>query len=414
MSENLNHFVSPVALSNRIISLDVLRGVAVLGILIMNIQNFSMVNAAYINPTAYGDLTGINRWVWIVSHVLASEKFMSVFSVLFGAGMLLFIDKALLKGRKAGVFHYRRLLWLFVFGMMHAYLLWSGDILVAYSMCGAFVYIFRKKSPVKLVTIASIFFILPLLFYLMSGFSIQYWPEESYNQNLQNWKPSMEVMASQIEALRGGWITQMEHRAGTAFFMQTFLFLMETFWRVTSMMLLGMALYKWGILSLQRSKGFYVKLTLTGLTIGYALSIYGVYSCFKNDWLMDYAMFIGRNYNYVGSVAVALGYIGLIMLICQTVKESNWFIRIFAPVGRMAFSNYILQSIICTLIFYGHGFGLFGQVERSVQILIVLAVWVVCIVFSVVWLKYFRFGPLEWLWRSLTYWRRQPISDGNK
>ncbi len=115
--------ISPVNSRDRIVSIDLMRGIAVLGILIMNIQTFAMIGAAYMNPTAYGDLTGINKWVWIFSHVLASEKFMSIFSILFGAGVLLFSAKALEKGRKSGPLHYRRMMWLFIFVMLHAYLI---------------------------------------------------------------------------------------------------------------------------------------------------------------------------------------------------------------------------------------------------------------------------------------------------
>ena len=147
--------------TERIISIDVLRGVAVLGILIMNIQSFSMIGAAYINPTAYGDLTGLNKWVWIFSHMFDDDKVMSIFSMLFGAGVIIFTSRALDKSRRAGPLHYRRIFWLFVFGMIHAYLIWYGDILVAYSLCGALVFVFRKLKPKTLILISIAFFYCP-------------------------------------------------------------------------------------------------------------------------------------------------------------------------------------------------------------------------------------------------------------
>ncbi|NTV51300.1 MAG: hypothetical protein HGA69_00490 [Desulfobulbaceae bacterium] len=155
--------ISPTSLSERILSLDVLRGIAVLCILIMNIQSFSMIGAAYINPAAYGDLTGINKWVWILSHILASEKFMSIFSMLFGAGIILFTERAIAKERKPSALHYRRMFWLLVFGMLHAYLIWYGDILVAYSLCGMLAFVFRKMKPKKLIIFSSLFFIVPVI-----------------------------------------------------------------------------------------------------------------------------------------------------------------------------------------------------------------------------------------------------------
>ena len=150
--------ISPVTGAERIISLDILRGVAVLGILLMNIQSFSMIGAAYINPTAYGDLTSINRMVWILSHLLANSKFMSIFSLLFGAGVILFTERAIEKGRKASAFHYRRMMWLLIFGFIHAYLIWYGDILVAYSLCAFLVYLFRNKKPSTLLTLGLVIF----------------------------------------------------------------------------------------------------------------------------------------------------------------------------------------------------------------------------------------------------------------
>lgn len=394
--------------NERIISIDVLRGIAVLGILIMNIQSFSMIMAAYINPTAYGDLSGINKWVWIFSHLFASAKFMSIFSILFGAGVILFADRALEKGRKASAFHYRRMLWLFVFGMIHAYLIWYGDILVNYSLCGMLVYLFRKMSPKKLVIFASLFFIIPVIFSLASGLSIQYWPEESYNQNMQSWLPDIEIVNNNNTAMQGNWLEQMDVRISSTIFLQTFLFFWSTLWRVTSMMLLGMALYKWGVLSAQRSNKFYIKMILIGLIPGYAISALGVYQNFLHDWSMDYSMFIGSQFNYIGSVLVALGYIGIIMLICKSAQFIR-FKNLFASVGKMAFTNYILMSLIAMFIFYGNGLGLYGQVEHQFQILIVTAIWIIILILSPLWLKKFQYGPLEWLWRVLTYWRLQPM-----
>jgi len=263
--------------AERILSLDVLRGVAVLGILIMNIQSFSMIGAAYINPTAYGDLTGLNKWVWIFSHLFASGKFMGVFSMLFGAGIVLFTERALAKGRRAGPLHYRRNFWLLLFGMAHAYLIWYGDILVCYSLCGFLVFLFRKKSIKTLLIVSGIFFIIPIILVTLSGLSIEHWPEESYNQNMQSWFPSLDKSEAELTAMQGSWIHQMDIRVPGAIFMQTFLFFWQTFWRVTSLMLLGMALFKWGILSAEKSKSFYVKMSAICLSVGYLIVSAGVY-----------------------------------------------------------------------------------------------------------------------------------------
>jgi uncharacterized protein len=123
---------------------------------------------------------------------------------------------------------------------------------------------------------------------------------------------------------------------------------------------------------------------------------------------MEYSMFIGNQFNYVGSVATALGYIGLVMLIGKS-EGMHGFKRSFSAVGRMAFTNYILMTLICTSLFYGHGWGLFGSVERKFQALLVLGVWILLLLFSTLWMKHLRYGPLEAFWRSLTYGRWQAL-----
>lgn len=394
---------TPVLQKDRILSIDLLRGIAVLGILIMNIQHFSMPQAAYINPTAYGDLNGVNKWVWILSHILASEKFMSIFSMLFGAGVLLFTERAELKGLNSAALHYRRMFWLLVFGLMHAYLLWSGDILVSYSLCGMLVFLLRKKRPFTLIGIAFAFFIIPILFNLYFVWSIPYWPEETMLFTMESWNPLAETIQHQLEVYKSGWWAQMELRIPGSIFMQTGYFFMESFWQVTALMLLGMALYKWEILSAGRSSGFYLRMALIGLLTGYLLSGLGVYLNFKEQWTMEYSMFLGSEFNYVGSVGVALGYVSLVMLFSKSTAHAG-IKKIFASVGRMAFTNYILMTLLCTFLFFGHGFGLYGNVEREIQILIVPAVWIIILIISPLWLKRFRFGPLERIWRALTYW----------
>lgn len=393
---------------DRILSIDILRGVAVLGILILNIQSFSMIFAAYINPIAYGDLTGINLWVWIISHVLASEKFMTIFSILFGAGIILLYERKKQQGKHPGRVHYYRNFWLLIFGLLHAYLIWYGDILVAYSLCGFFVYLFRKMKPKGLIILASFFFIVPILFNLMSGLSLPYWPQESVQETMQSWMPSQETISNEVNSMQGTFSEQMIIRGKHAVFMQTFLFFFGIFWRVTALMLVGMALFKNGVLLAQKSTSFYMRMLVIGLLFGYLLSAYGVWQLFDHQWSFEYGMFFGYLPNYFASVAVAMGYIALVMLISK-IDKCKGFKNAFSAVGKMAFSNYILMSIIGSLLFYGHGLALFGQVERITQVMITLAIWIVILIISPLWLKKFNYGPLEWLWRSLTYHKRLPF-----
>lgn len=394
--------------AERIVSLDVLRGFALLGILIMNIQSFSMPGAAYLNPTAYGDLGGANLWTWVASHVLADQKFMSIFSMLFGAGVCLFADRALARtGGSAGL-HYRRTFWLLVFGLMHAHLLWYGDILVIYALCGLWVYLLRNRGPVLLCVLGVLLVSVSSALYLLMGMSYEHVPPEGLAQMREAWAPDAAAIAAEVRAYQGGWLEQMPVRSSEALFLETMVFLMLFLWRAGGMMLLGMALYKWGVLSAARSKRFYWILLTLGALTGLILIVAGLRFNFSHGFELHFSMHLGSQYNYWGSVFLSLAYVALVMLIVRSGVLPSLQRRLQA-VGQTAFSNYILHSVICTLIFYGHGLGLFGEVDRYQQILLVFAIWVLQLIVSPLWLARFRFGPLEWAWRSLTYWHRQPM-----
>jgi uncharacterized protein len=402
--------IGPVSFSERIQSLDILRGFAVLGILIMNIQSYSMIEAAYLNPTAYGDLTGLNKWVWILSHIFSDQKFMTIFSILFGAGVLLMAQRRESKGYRAAGVHYRRTLWLFVIGAIHAYLLWHGDILVVYALCSLLVFLFRRLSPKKLLVIGLILISVSSLIYLLIGFSISAWPPEAYEQSSQYWMPNEETIEHEISAYRSGWQQQMTHRVPSSIAFHTFIFLIWSGWRAGGLMILGMALFKWGVLTAERSNRFYRLLAVVGFCIGLPVVILGVVRNFAAGWSFDFSMFKGWQFNYWGSIFVSLAYISIIMLISKSAKW-NKFTSPFAAVGRMALTNYLMQTLILTLIFYGHGLGLFGKVERKEQILFIVGLWIFQLIVSPLWLRYFKFGPAEWLWRSLTYWKIQPMRN---
>jgi len=398
----------PVAEAERITSMDVLRGIAVLGILVMNIQAFAMIGAAYPNPTAYGDLNGANRWVWMLSHVLADQKFISIFSMLFGAGIVLMASKAE-SADSAKRLHYRRMAWLVLFGLLHAHLLWYGDVLFTYGVCGMVVYRFRNQPPRRLVVLGVLVLAVSSAISLGTGWSMRFWPPEAMDEFArEGWQPTAERVAREVAAYRGGWLDQMRVRSPGALLMETVLFLMFLAWKAAGMMLIGMALFKLGVFSARRSRHFYLMLIAAAILIGIPVTAYGVHRNFAVEWDVRYSFFTGSQYNYWGSLFVALGWVGAVMLVCKSQRLAP-LTRPFAAVGRTAFSNYILQSVICTTIFYGHGLALFGSVDRVAQIAIVVAIWAVQLVISPLWLRYFLFGPLEWLWRSLAYWTRQPM-----
>ena len=401
--------LEPLNPQKRIITLDILRGFAVLGILIMNIQSFSMPASAYLNPTSFENLEDINFYVWIVSHVFANQKFMAIFSMLFGAGIILISQKVRKEQIRSGKLQYRRFFWLLIIGLFHAYLLWYGDILVAYAICGFLMFAFRGKKKAYLFQAGIIFLVVGSALKLLSAYSIPFW-EPGQFEALRNeiWSPDNSVLSQEIDFYTSNWERQMLRRVPDALNMQTVVFLSETFWRVSGLMLLGMAFFKKGALTAQQSKKYLSKMMIYGFGIGLPLVVSGVIMDFHYRWDFKIGFYFLTQFNYWGSILMAIGYIGWIVFLCK-ISTRGFIAKRLASVGRMALTNYLMQSIICTYIFYGHGFGLFGDLDRSAQAVAVLLLWVFQIAFSTIWLSYFQYGPFEWLWRSLSYGRSQRI-----
>lgn len=398
----------------RIVSLDVLRGFALLGILVMNIQLFAMPFAAYQNPTAFGDLTGINLGVWTLSHGLFALKFVTLFSILFGAGIALFADRIEARGGRPAGLHYRRMGWLLVFGMAHAYLFWSGDILVGYAVCGSVVYLLRRCRPRTLVVAGAALFSVASLVFLLLGavLSLPDIPDEAIQEVEAGWAPEGAELDAEIAAYRGSWSEQQPQRIQHTLAAQTSTLLLMLCWFSGGLMLIGMALYRSGVLSAERNDGFYARLATIGFLIGAPLIGFGIWWNFAGGWSWERSMFFGSQFNYWGAVPMALGYLGVVMLAARRRILPGFQMRL-AAVGRMAFTNYLLQTVLCTTIFYGHGLGLFGSVERYQQLLIVFVVWALQLWLSPIWLRRYSYGPLEWLWRTLTYGRLPRLKPGS-
>ena len=399
--------LGPIRGSERIQSLDVMRGVAVLGILVMNIQCFAMIMTAYINPTTYGSLEGVNGWIWYLSHLFADMKFMTIFSMLFGAGVIVMTSRREAVGKSSAGLHYRRMGWLLVFGLLHAHLLWYGDILYSYAMCGFVLYLFRKMPPWLLITLGLVSTAVTFGFGVFSGIALTngWMPVEAV---AGDWHPPADVIQAEVDAYRGSWLDQMGHRTTAAVFFQTFIFLIGIAWRAGGMMLIGMAMYKLGVFSAARSRRFYLGLVAVAALVGIPAIMYGVHRNEVADWSLKYSFFFGPQLNYWASILVALGWVGVVMLACKS-EVIRPFTRPFAAVGQMALTNYLMQTLLCTFIFYGHGLGQFGMFERWQQLLVVVTVWTLQLVLSTIWLWHFRFGPAEWLWRSLSYMQLQPM-----
>jgi uncharacterized protein len=386
--------------SNRFENIDTLRGVAVLGILMMNIQAFAMVFAAYTNPPAHMDMTGANAAVWFYGHVFFSMKFITIFSGLFGAGILLMLGEEKTPNIKI---HYRRMLWLLVIGLIHAWIFWSGDILVPYAVMGMLVVLARRMGPVGLTIMGSVFLLLVGGLMAAAMWSLNILPPEQ----MEWFAPSAERVAELETVYREGFIARLGENMVLT--MQAEKGQLTVFApRLAGVMFIGMALYKWGFLTLQWSAMRYLMTAVISLGIGLPTSWYAASHALETGFAIE-TFWIGETINYFASLPMALGYAAMIMLVCK-LGVFNLILKPFAAVGRMAFTNYLTHTLVMTFIFVGPpGLGLFGTVERIDQFQIVVAVWIAQLIISPLWLSWFRFGPMEWVWRSLTYWKLQPM-----
>ena len=399
--------VGPTPPEDRIVGLDALRGFAILGIFVINVQYFSLPLAATQNPTVYGDFSGANFYAWAFSHVFFELKFITLFTLMFGAGIMLFTESKERKGQPVLRLHLRRTFWLLIIGLVHAYLLWYGDILVIYALCGFWVVLLRDMSPTKQTITGIVLFLVDPFLRLWARVSLDTAPESM----VQAWTPSDAVIQTQLEAYRGGWLAQMDHRLIASFESHTVGFLSSTLWRVSGLMLLGMALYNWGLLTNDRSRAYYRRLLGFGFPAGVGLALAGIWYNQSVGWSVEYSPFYGAQFNYVGSLFLAGAYVAAVMLYSE--YRYDIVTRSLAAVGRTALSNYLLQTVLATTVFYGHGLGLFGSVSRTEQLGVVVLVWAIQMPLSVLWLRYFQFGPMEWVWRTLTYGERQPLRNDN-
>ncbi|MFP4002523.1 MAG: DUF418 domain-containing protein [Alphaproteobacteria bacterium] len=404
---------APVDEAHRIQTLDVLRGFAVLGILLLNIWSFALPQFAYSKPNAMGELTGADYWAWFFTYLLGDYKFVTLFSLLFGAGVMLMTGRAEAAGRDAGALHRRRMFWLGVIGALHGYLIWHGDILFIYAVCG-FVIFFIRDWPVRHLYLAGLLLIAggSAIAAAQSGF-IASWSDQRLDEFIAAAGGSPETFRDEIENFRSGWLTQMRERVPLALRIELSVIGTEAGPRTVGVMVLGMALMRSGFLAGQAPAAIYAALSLAGFALGLPLVYSGIAAGEARGWDV-YALYgLSHQFNYWGSLFVAAGWMGLVLMICRAGRLQAVQRRLGA-VGRMALTNYLMQSVLATLIFYGHGLGMFARLGRAELLLVVLGIWAVQLVWSEPWLRYFRFGPVEWLWRGLTYERVQPFRRRQK
>lgn len=427
----------PVQTADRIQTIDIVRGVALLGILLMNIPVFG-IDFSVINLVLGASPNTADYRTMAVIFTFFDGTMRGLFSMLFGAGMVLFTlnKKEVPGGVTVAEYYYRRLLWLVAFGLFNAYvLLWEGDILFYYGLFGMLLYPFRKVA-------ASWLILLGLFCICIGMFKSVWWYQQtretranyltaiaaekekkkltpkqeeaktSWENIIKSQKPDTAATRKNVETLRSGYGTIFSHFIpinsnneawGTY----------HGIWDMLSMMFIGMGLFALGFFSNKLSTGTYGMCLL----VGYGLGIPIGYIFFKGSFIepIDFARYVDA-YSaphwllYHGRrVLLCLGHASLVLLIYRS-RVVPWLMKGLANVGQMAFTNYLMQSIICTLFFFGYGLGNYNKLSFHQLYYVVGTVWIFQLIFSAIWLKYFQFGPFEWAWRSLTYWKRQPFA----
>ena len=389
--------------SLRIEALDVLRGFAVLGILLLNIIGFGLPSSAYFNPLkGIGAHPELNLAVWGSVDILFEGAMRGLFSLLFGAGMALFLSN------KSPAIFFRRNVWLLVLGMVDGWLLlWSGDILVTYAVAGFLLYFARNASPRQLLLTAAVLIVVTSLMYLGSRYFVQDFSADPAVKSVTTdlaaqLRPSVEMNERELAMRRESYASAYHWNSGLMIESYTLVLPLYLLPDALIMMLIGIALFRLGVLDASRSVGFYARLCVSGFAIGLLINGYEVQQAVQHQLDMPSTFAYMQPTYHFGRLGMALGYVGGIMLICKLLWLPSLRTTL-AATGRMALTNYLTQSLICMLIFTGAGFGLVGQMERWMLYIVVAGIWTAQLLWSSWWLQRFRHGPIEWLWRGLTY-----------
>ncbi len=407
----------PVATTERIASLDFIRGIAVMGILAANIVAFGHPMTAYMWPDGFlvpsGDEGG---WMWIAQFVLIDGKMRGLFTLLFGAGMILFLERAWARGSGRWL-QFRRLVWLMLIGLAHFYLIWFGDILFSYAISGIILLLCVKWQASTQLKVGLLGYLAGAIIYagiMVPTHFVADTPlgeqvafsemrsdlEEGKQYSIDDGAVEYEIKSS------GDYGAFVQHRVDEHAmdpYTNILLFLPESL----PLMLIGMALYRMGLFNggfdpaRQRSWGW------AGLIVGGGLHL-AIALWTKSAGFTYYATLASfMGITPIPRLIMVLGLAALLALYGP--RATGWLGQRVSAAGRAAFTNYLGTSIVMLFVFHGWGLGLFGQLNRTQLYVVVLLSWALMLLWSKPWLDRFRYGPLEWLWRCLTYGKLFPL-----
>jgi uncharacterized protein len=400
----------PVGTGERMEIVDVIRGFAVFGILLVNMVMF--------NSPQQLAASSVEWWPAPVDQIaraaiafFAEGKFYSIFSILFGLGLAIQADRAQARGAAIERLYLTRLLVLLLIGVTHAFLIWWGDILTIYAVLGLLLIFFRECKPRTLVVWTIVLLLIPIV--LLCGLALLMLVLHVVPEASEVWvtiEAEMEKVEAgidaSVQAYAHGTFREIaaQRAADVAFTYQNLVMLGPMF---LALFLIGLNLGKQEFFRdvparLPRVRGALPWIAALGL-IGN-----GIYAAAQSLSPFSPARFLSVALWVVAAPALALAYVSVILLLWQRPVWKR-LLRLLAPVGRMALTNYLLQSLVCTTLFYSYGFGLYGKVSPSVGLVLTVVIFLLQIPLSVWWLNRFRFGPMEWVWRSLTYGKPQPM-----
>ena len=396
---------TPLKKLARIEVLDVLRGFALLGIFLMNIEYFNRPFQEFGMGIPVGT-TGSDYVVARLTEIFVSGKFWVLFSMLFGMGFVVMQTQAKLDGRPFEAIYLRRTCALLVFGLLHIALLWSGDILHSYALV-ALVLMWLPLTSVRASSlIGTGMYVAPAFLSLLMGILLSFAPKEALEKMTEHSAESAQTAAEVAKIYSNGSYLEVVQQRGWDF-LHLLAFEPFVFISAFGIFLIGAAIMRSGrLLDLHANRAFFLKAMLGCGAL--AVAFIGLATMFHGHGAMEPNGMIEQALMMMGNLPLSLFYLSTIAYTMSYVLGSR-ILGLLAPAGKMALTNYLTQSLIGSLVFYGYGLGMWQQWGRAELALFVMSVFIAQIIFSHLWLRYFQYGPMEWLWRALTYWTLPPM-----